>query len=609
MQARILAAAAAAALAPQTLAQNVEVIYTKINASPTSSIPGTLDLAGAPAPTEWRAIEDLAVRPDGGQWVVKGRTRLGSDLETILVRGSGTGGTMFCQEGRPFLGAAVGELYDFFDTPSPVAWDATGRIAFSARARGGVTSDDEKVILVDLADNHTLVIQQGQPLLGLIDIPANPSGDETLGNSVGSVHLMNDGRVGYVVTPIGNCSTTRYPAFIHTNTAFQQSGVSPIGGEIWDSFILDGAGGTPDGNHWYAEGDTEGPTATDAIFVVDGNVILREGSVVPGTSLVYVDTFQAQMAPNGDYIARGSATGTPTPQWVLRNGTILLKSGDSVEGGLEAWANSVAAVALNSQGDWAVHGKTDNPNVAIDDVVVVNGTVVMREGDQVDLNGNGLFDDDAFLGRGNNTLAAFAANDLALTDDGYLYAIVQLRNGAGVDLNDAGFGTPDAFVRLRVGVPAPQPFCFGDGSGTACPCGNTGAAGNGCAHSANANGANLAASGASSLSADTLLLSGTGMPNSSALYFQGTTQQSGGAGVAFGDGLRCAGGTVIRLGTKFNASGASQYPGVGDPSVSVRGLVGAPGTRTYQVWYRNAAAFCTPDTFNLTNGILVTWIL
>ena len=75
----------------------------------------------------------------------------------------------------------------------------------------------------------------------------------------------------------------------------------------------------------------------------------------------------------------------------------------------------------------------------------------------------------------------------------------------------------------------------------------------------------------------------------------------------FGDGLRCASGTIIRLGTKTNVTGASQYPAAGDLSVSVRGAVLSPGTRTYQIWYRNAAAFCSPATFNLTNGLVVTW--
>jgi hypothetical protein len=93
------------------------------------------------------------------------------------------------------------------------------------------------------------------------------------------------------------------------------------------------------------------------------------------------------------------------------------------------------------------------------------------------------------------------------------------------------------------------------------------------------------------------------MPNSNALYFQGTTQIA----AAFGDGLRCAGGTVVRLGTKTNVAGTSTYPVAGDLSVSVRGAVTVPGVRNYQAWYRNAAVFCSVSTFNLTNGYSVTW--
>ncbi len=150
-------------------------------------------------------------------------------------------------------------------------------------------------------------------------------------------------------------------------------------------------------------------------------------------------------------------------------------------------------------------------------------------------------------------------------------------------------------------------FCAGDGTGTACPCANVGGAGRGCASSVSATGARLQATGNPSLSADTVILGGSGMPNSSALYFQGTTQQSGGLGSAFGDGLRCAAGAIVRLGTKTNVGGTSSYPVGGDLSVSVRGAIGAPGTRTYQIWYRNAAAFCTADTFNLSNGFSIVW--
>jgi hypothetical protein len=152
------------------------------------------------------------------------------------------------------------------------------------------------------------------------------------------------------------------------------------------------------------------------------------------------------------------------------------------------------------------------------------------------------------------------------------------------------------------------PFCAGDGTGTACPCGNASVVGNieGCLHSFGTGG-KLRGSGSASLANDTVVLNGTSMPSGPALYMQGTSQQAGGAGVAFGDGLRCIAGTVVWLGPKHNVAGASQYPAAGDPSVSVKGLVTAPGVRTYQVWYRNAASFCSSATYNLSNGVTITW--
>jgi hypothetical protein len=45
-----------------------------------------------------------------------------------------------------------------------------------------------------------------------------------------------------------------------------------------------------------------------------------------------------------------------------------------------------------------------------------------------------------------------------------------------------------------------------------------------------------------------------------------------------------------------------------DTKISVRGAVPTTGAaRYYQVWYRNAAVFCSASTFNLTNGLTVVW--
>jgi hypothetical protein len=92
------------------------------------------------------------------------------------------------------------------------------------------------------------------------------------------------------------------------------------------------------------------------------------------------------------------------------------------------------------------------------------------------------------------------------------------------------------------------------------------------------------------------------------LFLQGTDRAGGGAGIAFGDGLRCVLGTIVRLGTKTASGGTTTYPEAGDQPISVRGSVPANSTRYYQFWYRNAANFCTSDTFNLSQGVAVQWV-
>ncbi len=153
-------------------------------------------------------------------------------------------------------------------------------------------------------------------------------------------------------------------------------------------------------------------------------------------------------------------------------------------------------------------------------------------------------------------------------------------------------------------------YCFGDGSSAPCPCANASASEQhaGCANSLGLGARLVDIDGTSSLAADTLVLEGSQMPDGEALYFQGTTSMSG-AGEPFGDGLRCVGGTLIRLGSSTNIAGASRFPDVGDPSVSTRGLVTTPGRRAYQTWYRDASVFCTTANFNFSNGLVITWTL
>jgi hypothetical protein len=161
-----------------------------------------------------------------------------------------------------------------------------------------------------------------------------------------------------------------------------------------------------------------------------------------------------------------------------------------------------------------------------------------------------------------------------------------------------------------------DPHCFGDGSLAPCPCGNNGLPGSGCGNSDHPGGANLSATGAPSLGADTLQLVSSGHHSSSlAIFVQGAP--TGGA-FAYGDGLRCIGSPLKRV---FKMAPAST-PTLVAPSVASSPPTPAtissqsaalgdsllPGTiREYQMFYRDPVNFCTPASFNVTNGMRVVW--
>jgi hypothetical protein len=158
-------------------------------------------------------------------------------------------------------------------------------------------------------------------------------------------------------------------------------------------------------------------------------------------------------------------------------------------------------------------------------------------------------------------------------------------------------------------------FCDGDGTlATPCPCNNFGQSGRGCADSDLFSiGALQYATGAAS--PDTVVLVATDMlPSVSCVFLQGNT--SIGSGVAFGDGVRCAGGHLLRLGVKTASSGAASYPEPGDLSITTRSAqlgdpIASGSMRYYQTYYRDPdLTFCPPpagNSWNVTSAIAVQW--
>jgi hypothetical protein len=201
----------------------------------------------------------------------------------------------------------------------------------------------------------------------------------------------------------------------------------------------------------------------------------------------------------------------------------------------------------------------------------------------------------------------------------YGFATYDDGTGNGSDLypvgwfSVAGGSIPSAYIARWHGCHGPGIlYCGGDGEIAPCPCTNTGASSHGCDNSAATGGALLSSSGATN--PDTLVLNTSGeLPNALSIFLQGSQSI---APTPFGDGLRCAGGQLLRLYVVHATAGAGSAPGPGDPSVSAQSAnlgdpIASGSQRYYQVYYRDpSATFCAAplgNTWNVTNGLAVHW--
>lgn len=155
-------------------------------------------------------------------------------------------------------------------------------------------------------------------------------------------------------------------------------------------------------------------------------------------------------------------------------------------------------------------------------------------------------------------------------------------------------------LATSAGWPVGTADCFGDGSSGACPCGNVGAANAGCANSTGL-GAVLSAYGTANVAADSVVLTARHCPPSTmGLFFGGSSAPSP---APFGDGLRCVGGGIVRLGVV-----ATNAAGVAASTTTISAVEGLSGgeLRRYQFWYRNVLGPCGGG-FNTTNALAIQW--
>lgn len=193
------------------------------------------------------------------------------------------------------------------------------------------------------------------------------------------------------------------------------------------------------GSNYLTEIATTGPSTADGAMVLNGEGLVvggnlvAEGTPVPasvggmnGEAWDNFDKFGVTEA--GDYLITGDTDGpTNADEFVFVNGQMVLREGDVIDG--RTLSGSIEAGFMNESADWAVIWDIDlddNTNV---EALIVNGEILLAEGEEVDWDGNGIVDDGAVLTNFTGIDSLTVGPNVNGVFDVYFTADVDLPNG------------------------------------------------------------------------------------------------------------------------------------------------------------------------------------
>ncbi len=565
---------------PPTVANKHRLLYSNVAGAPSQEVPGATGLFFETG-TTFAFDEVSAVRGDISAMAFTALidSPNTTDDEVLIVNGS-----MRVREGDDPPFTVAGDAFGAFDTRVEV--NSNGEFVFQNNTVGATTSD-EMIVKGDLAGNLTLVAREGDPFA--------PLAGATTGSGLESANINEDGTVSYwadSVTDGGVTATTNRFAITGTSIVAQR-GVTVLtgnsAGEFLDEIDLNDFIVSDNGLHWLARGDTTGSTSTDDCLIVNGEVVLRELEALPGGApgeiIDTIGIFGHKINNSGDWIARGDLDmPVADDDWVSLNGTIVARTGAPTHAGSSLnWSPLIFGVELNDDGDFLIGGLSDSGDPLTEGLIVLNNErIVCREGDPVDVDGNGLFDDDAYMD-------FFDGDNMVLSNRSEgLIAILTSRivDGAGVTIGQGIFSIELAGV---VG----SAVCNGEVNSTG-------------------EGARLVAIGSNAVADNTLALHVGGLPVGSMGYFVTSEETIFVANPGGSEGNLCIGsfimGRYITNVLTADAAGNTvlcvDLSSVPAPMVNV--AVAGGDTRYWQLWYRDTS-MGGMATSNFSEAIGVTF--
>ncbi len=582
----------------------LEVIYSSISGHASNQVPG---MAGVEFGPSSASFFELFVSPDGTHWAIKAFVDLPNNENEIYL----IDGQVALQEGQltsfGFFPASLERRIQISDT---------GKAVF---ANGHLLPNN--VVTIDASGSGEVVAREGALIGGYGELDG-----AVWGEYFHNVTIDRDGRIGFVAARIEGLltGTAHDQAMIFNEVVLARKGITVPSGQVGTNEPWSSIGGwseiAPNGNRSAIGGQINPGSGALSVYSIDGDVVIQEGVPFAGGNFTESSWFTRSgriFDPAGNWYLRG--LNLPSRQdWVLRNGLVMAYSqgnDEIIPASGEHWDDvhfddCFRAATGDGLGNYIIAGETDAP-VDSNEVVVLNGSrVLCRENDPVDLNGNGLMDDDAFV-------SGFDSGSLYLLDDGSLFMLLWIRDAQGANRGMS-------IVRSQ------GPYstsCNGGGDGlgcTECPCGNDPAAGTigGCINSA-VRSARLLPRGIPSASADSMSFHlKNAVPGMTAVLASASSllPQSGacatGSGIATPalDGLRCIGGAFRRHGVRTSdASGriGVTNSGWGMDGTAASSLIASAGftvgqSRSFQVIYRDSPPLGCIAGLNTSQAVSVT---
>ena len=392
----------------------------------------------------FKDFANLVGSPDGSRWLLTGFVSPSATTnDMVYVRGSTAGSpeTLLRENTTPWSGpgGTVGNINDQADIAN------NGRVAFDSDDAGPTASDKYVATTLD-GVTFTEIAREGQT------IPAIP--DSTYGAAMARVHIFENGQVGFV----GQASPGNNGVMLRNNGAellLRQNVTVPVGAE--GPAIAVGTGDTAlnntaydaTGGHWATFTAIGGlPTSSDRCLIVNGERVYQENvtEYLPGYLSSPFEN-DVRMGPEGMWMAIDRTFTYYREDFIVRGfGTQMLqffKTNDPIHiGATETWSDVGPTTTTFSPADtfftfnpgpnghYVIGGYTDVMDDYADSVLVLDNLVVIaRENDPVDLNGNGVFDDDAYI-RSFVRLESVGQfqGQIVFTDDHAVLAMVALRD-------------------------------------------------------------------------------------------------------------------------------------------------------------------------------------